>query len=495
MRAVAVRRLSVRVPPGQGAAARQRAEDALFLAAPDETRLVILRHLPLGRISVRADARAWTARAAARIEERRARAVHAAAAGAEGAEAVWFRSVEEAEALLLLLLAAGQAPSAWFWRLAVPHWRGLGLAPLIADWAARAAHEPAQAVALARALVAAIAAGFLPALVAAAPPRVPRPAAGAAAALPSAAPRSPTASALPTAERLMARHGVGVQHAVRTMLCTGSAAATAAWLVRQVLLAAAPELAGHEAALETLAAALVAAWSAPGALPVPTAVEALAPAAPSPEAEALSPARPEPPGERDVPARPHRPWPRHDRPAPPAVAVALPSGSVPRPAGDAPSDAVPAASQEHASAGAGVLLAIPALERLGLGARLAGDPEAAAAAFGRHLLRHIAARARLPPGDALFLLLEAPDPPPDAGRLHAWRVGLDRWLCRRARLRLCDLARRPGWLHRAEAILQVRFPVDAADLRLRRLALDSDPNWVPWLGLSVRYHYRDRPLA
>jgi hypothetical protein len=62
-------------------------------------------------------------------------------------------------------------------------------------------------------------------------------------------------------------------------------------------------------------------------------------------------------------------------------------------------------------------------------------------------------------------------------------------------LRLADLVRRRGWLHLAETTLSVRFPLEAADLRLRRLALDADPHWVPWLGLSVRYHYRDAPLA
>lgn len=151
--------------------------------------------------------------------------------------------------------------------------------------------------------------------------------------------------------------------------------------------------------------------------------------------------------------------------------------------------------QEQASAGAGVLLAIPALERLGLGVRLAHDPDAAAAAFGRHLLCHIARRARLPPEDGLFLLLDAPDPPPDAGLLQAWRVGLDRWLRRRAGLRLSSLARKQGWLLRTEASLEARFAENAADLRLRRLALDTDPGFVPWLGLSVGYHYRDTPLA
>ena len=49
-------------------------------------------------------------------------AVHGARSDAFRADAVWFRSRDEARALLLAELAAGRAPFAWFWRLAVPDW-------------------------------------------------------------------------------------------------------------------------------------------------------------------------------------------------------------------------------------------------------------------------------------------------------------------------------------------------------------------------------------
>ncbi len=35
----------------------------------------------------------------------------------------------------------------------------------------------------------------------------------------------------------------------------------------------------------------------------------------------------------------------------------------------------------------------------------------------------------------------------------------------------------------------VMFDINRTDLRLRRVALDSDPGWVPWLGRVVRFHY------
>ena len=81
---------------------------------------MLLRGLDLGRLPAGAPTDTWTARAAERLAERRARAVHGAQPGAEAAEAVWFRSIDEARQLLLLLLAGGRQPTAWFWRLAVP---------------------------------------------------------------------------------------------------------------------------------------------------------------------------------------------------------------------------------------------------------------------------------------------------------------------------------------------------------------------------------------
>ena len=40
----------------------------------------------------------------------------------------------------------------------------------------------------------------------------------------------------------------------------------------------------------------------------------------------------------------------------------------------------------------------------------------------------------------------------------------------------------PGWL-------EVRLPLSAVDLTIRRAGLDIDPGWLPWLGAVVRYVY------
>lgn len=79
--------------------------------------------------------------------------------------------------------------------------------------------------------------------------------------------------------------------------------------------------------------------------------------------------------------------------------------------------------------------------------------------------------------------------------LRLWTIATKRWLWRMGRLTVSDVIRRSGrvWLTRTD--LDVTFPLDAADLRIRRIGLDIDPGWLPWFGECgrvVRFHYRDR---
>jgi hypothetical protein len=256
------------------------------------------------------------------------------------------------------------------------------------------------------------------------------------------------------------------------------------------LLAAAPDLAARPLRLAALAPALVAALhpaagpahaeAAPmplpqGPMPPPAAAAQPVPATPVVASTAAAPAPVAP--DQATPRVPH---------AQAALLMPTPAAAA---AASPPADAI---AIERASRAAGVLLTLRALDRMGIGAWIARTGPAPG--FGRALLRHIAARARHPPDDPLFALLPGVDDAADAAALAAFRVGLDRWLRRRVRRRLCDLARRGGALLAADTTLHVRFPPDAADLRLRRAALDVDPGWLPWLGLAVRYHYRDEPL-
>jgi hypothetical protein len=55
--------------------------------------------------------------------------------------------------------------------------------------------------------------------------------------------------------------------------------------------------------------------------------------------------------------------------------------------------------------------------------------------------------------------------------------------------RLAAICRRPGRIRFEPGWIEVHLPLDAADARLRRLALDIDPGWLPWLGCVVRICY------
>jgi hypothetical protein len=54
---------------------------------------------------------------------------------------------------------------------------------------------------------------------------------------------------------------------------------------------------------------------------------------------------------------------------------------------------------------------------------------------------------------------------------------------------LCRLLLRPGRLVREEGAATLVWPLDAADLALRRAGWDIDPGWVPWLGRRIAFRY------
>jgi hypothetical protein len=109
---------------------------------------------------------------------------------------------------------------------------------------------------------------------------------------------------------------------------------------------------------------------------------------------------------------------------------------------------------------------------------------------GRSLILAVARHHRVPTDDPALAPLAPVEADEDLPAWTTpWRIGLDRWLRRTARRRTHDLVRRPGKFALGEDRTDIYFPLDAADLRLRRFALDRDPGWVGWLGLSVRYHF------
>jgi hypothetical protein len=480
MTQVLAQRLRLRSPSGWAARTQSHVEEGLRLGAPDDERLIVLRRLDLGRLPVTAPGQAFTARTADRMAALATRAVHAATPGAADRPAVWFRSAAEARQLLLAELAAGRTPFAWFWKLAVPDWRGATLVTWLGQLIVEAEASPERAVELAQAIVRLAAIGLLNAVVAAvaqlpAPMSMHSPAALPAPPAATIAAAAPAAAAA-RAEQLLGRHAAperAVLHAALMRLPPDAPAAR--WLARMILLAAGPELAAQPAALAETAQALL-------GLTVP------------------------PPPRRHGERAPHvsgRPAPERREPQSPALGPPDPSPRIdavrnnapetpPQPTGQPDTAAAPA---ETVTSAAGIWLLVRPLHRIGIADWLDRHPDWAADGFARALLRHIAERMRAPPDDAVFDMIRRRGPvdPADdwSAALAAWRIGLDRWLRRSVRRRLADIVHRRGWLTAQETGLVVRFRVDAADIALRRHALDVDPGWVPWLGLSVRYRYAD----
>jgi hypothetical protein len=261
----------------------------------------------------------------------------------------------------------------------------------------------------------------------------------------------------------------------------------AQWLVETALIVAAPEF----TATPDLLARTAAAWlverkpaQAPNGTPAGAASE---PQAPRSSARASADASLASGVESEIAQRVVR------KPLAPRGGVA--GDDVDRSSAIDPPTLAKLATREQISAVAGVLLLIGPLARLGLPPWLEARPTLAAEGFGRALLCEIATRHRAPPDDPV-LTLACPESSARWGdALTAWRVGLDRWLRRRARIGLSEVVRKRGWLTLADDSIDARFAPAAADIRLRRLALDLDPGRVPWLGLTLRYHYCAEPLA
>ena len=497
MTAVAVSRLSVRSLADRAARAQARVEDALRVAPAGPERLLVVRRLELGRIAADARPERWHARAAGALADQGARAIHGAQAGAAAAGAVWFRSADEARALLLRELAAGRQPSAWFWRLAVRDWREAPLSAWLQLWIDAAERDPETAVALARAVVAAAEAGLLAQIVAAITAHVaargpmssdgphsakiqptaalgPKVADAASSADPSPAPRLARRAleALPAATRAAFRAAFIAQR---------TSPAVIRWLARTVVLAAATDIAASPAVVDAAADALVA--------------EGLGPAPATPPARS---ARTKPIDDEIADLR--APAPASELAAPVIDRQLAPPDAAPEPLHDpaAPSPATPEShapeTNEATSAYAGLLLLVRPLWRLGLAGWLDARPAAQLDGFARQLLHAIGRRMGAAETDPVLEALTARPDGEWSGEITAWRVGLDRWLRRTARLKLADLVKRRGGLLLAGDTLDIRFPQEAADIRLRRHALDLDPLWTPWLGLSIRYHFRDQPL-
>jgi hypothetical protein len=136
---------------------------------------------------------------------------------------------------------------------------------------------------------------------------------------------------------------------------------------------------------------------------------------------------------------------------------------------------------------AGVFFLVPILQRLGFAKFLAARPELLESGFPWRLLWYAATRVGLTPEDPLSRAIETE--PMDHADLRAWLTALRRWSRRELRMGLVALIRRSGRVTVSRTHIDVVFKIPQIDLRLRRQAVDVDPGWVPWLGHVLRFHY------
>jgi hypothetical protein len=489
---VEIATLRLRGLPDAAVQERFLIEDGIRTAWPDEERLVLIRRVALAqtRFGHRPAERQAAFRRAYDVATVSRR--HGGDSGAADANCVWFASRAEAWRLLLRALLAGQAPNAWFWRLAVPEWRGEAAEPWLAARLeeALAGRGELDAVTLIEVTEAAGASALLFAAVehlAASAPGNPvpagyRPDANAPADIPLSveSSRIGDGSDIERVALLVARLPARLVHLVETLaLRLGPGKPAARHLVERLLLRASPALRLTPPILATSVRSYATLLAA-GSSPARWSASKVAAGAQTPMAASHSSIIPRrlglAPVEADAPPAP-------DRQAPARAPTALPT-------------AAPAASRlllppgERPTLAAGLWLVIPALIRLGLREWLAEHPAIAGADGGRQLLRVLARHYRLAPDDPALAPLG--EPGEDLGFETAWRVGLDRYYRRCARIRLAEVILRPGRISVVEDRVTLRFPPEAADIRLRRRALDVDPGWTDWLGLVVRYRYAER---
>ncbi len=493
MTAIDVARLKLRCDPARRHATQHAIEDALHTEIADDQRLRVVRRLSIGAQG----SAAHPARRQAAVRDAwrlaTADALHASDDGAGGANCVWFADRAEAEALLLARLLAGKPAAEWFWRLALPGWRGAPIRQFLRERLehCRVARDDAALLALTETCIAAGAAALFVELIAeaSAAPVTPEqhPASGyrarsdeaVSAADGSGPPREyppvPVRLALPptlaAVIRRLDRIGLGARAVMVALLRADALRQSPALALNRVLLEA--------VVAETLDAVVKQSQS----------VARVRPKAASARQEARVPATPaprKPTGKSNETQAPPTPM---GEPSTGLNSGAAPAQTLQSPRSDTPF-AAPIAAQH--SRHAGLWLVIPSLEQMGLRAWLAARSALLGDHPARQLLVAIARHHRIALDDPALAVLTpyaAPDGLPDWTLM--WRAGLDRWLRRTARRRLHDLVHRPGVITLGDRALDIRFPPAAADIRLRRRALDRDPGWVDWLGLSVRYRFRD----
>jgi len=187
-------------------------------------------------------------------------------------------------------------------------------------------------------------------------------------------------------------------------------------------------------------------------------------------------------------------------------AAAPPRAQVPR----INAHSLPWLADAQATHHGGLLFLANALQGLRFEGWLAQQPRNAQAGFVDAWFAHALRQAGAPADDpqhAWFALQEADDARLSAAAftdgprtltptqaLRLWLARVRRALRHRGRIGLRDVVQRRAWVSGSATHLDLVLPLEDVDLRVRRLGLDSDPGWCPWLGRIVAFHFVSRSL-
>lgn len=164
-----------------------------------------------------------------------------------------------------------------------------------------------------------------------------------------------------------------------------------------------------------------------------------------------------------------------------------------------PAPALPEGELWQPTEWAGALFWLRALEAPGLLQELMGPPQGQGADARGHALAALATALGVPAQDAAlraFVGGVLPQGQAHAGMARAaqsqaarWAAWLDEVAPELTEPRLRSVCQRPGRLRFEPGWIELHLALDQVDTRIRRLGLDLDPGYLPWLGCVLRIRY------
>ncbi|MDZ7754069.1 MAG: hypothetical protein U5S82_21120 [Gammaproteobacteria bacterium] len=506
--------------------ARYVVEEALRTASLPGVPLhadVLVRHLDLGTLHPNLPFTVLAHKITALLRHLAAAAVCVDEQSSPDAEVVWFSDPVQVYVTLLTRLLDGKAVNEWYWRSLFPG-QDLSLQPATIEWLLLASRQTAlQELAPAHVLQAVVEARSWPRLLAFITPTLARRMLHGAGLSPVAAVKHNGARAYGPKAIQPAPLNADWREALRLAVETwGDADVRSQWLAWHALVLHRPAWLECRDCLQRLDLVRWMADASDGRRPVqgddPAPHSALGKAqnttaaADYQRSNILRSAPPDPGASaaavQDPPSSPatgHRQYP---------AGVDAGRDLRPDPARHPQGRGKGAAALTRFTSQAGFAFVVPLLQRLALAELLQQDQRLIQLDFARQLLWSMARRFGIQKHDPIWSLFEDFEPQSDVAladipiprlwlrlsgkhvsstSLHALintiQLTAEAYLRRYCQLSLGSLLNRPGRVSITATHWDVHFDINQTELRLRRVALDTDPGWTPWLGRVLQFHY------